>query len=164
MLRRRNDNSRYSTFSSGKVSHMLRALLITAPQKKNINTSRARYIWQDRESRSWWGCKSHLGNKNKVIHKGNNSNMWAQHKELHCAVPGRPAPPSTAGRRPGAECHWCSGSLDLFLCCTAVPPACACWWAEKQQQPTSELSSAACTLSQTVISAGTACNFSPQHN
>lgn len=52
MLRRRNDNSRYSTFSSGKVSHMLRALLITAPQKKNINTSRARYIWQDRESRS----------------------------------------------------------------------------------------------------------------
>lgn len=45
MLRRRNNNSRYSTFSSGQVSHVLRVLLITAPRKNNINTSRACYIW-----------------------------------------------------------------------------------------------------------------------
>lgn len=52
VLRRRNDNSRYSTFSSGQVSQGLRALLITAPRKNNINTPRACYIWLDRKTRT----------------------------------------------------------------------------------------------------------------
>lgn len=68
MWRRRNDNSRYSTFSSGQVSHVLPN---TAPRKKNINTPRARCRWWGRESRARWGHKSHLGNQKEARHELN---------------------------------------------------------------------------------------------